>query len=110
MALSAEDIAFVEDLFADLGPITCRKMFGGIGIYSQGTIFAVKMSDGTLRLKEAGDLAEAYAAEGWQKWTFIRKNGAEGSMPYWTIPEDVLDDPETACHWARRALNALAEP
>ena len=107
MAVSDEQIAFVTDLFSGLGPVTTRKMFGGLGIYSQGTIFAVLMGDGTLRLKGAGAMPEAYAAAGWEGWTYPRKNGAASAMPYWTLPEDLLDDPDTACDWARRALAEL---
>ena len=50
MAVSDEQIAFVTDLFTDIGPVSTRKMFGGLGIYANGTIFAVLMSDGTLKL------------------------------------------------------------
>lgn len=107
MAISAEQIEFVRDLFADVGPITTRKMFGGLGIYAEGTIFALMMSDGTVRLKGVGDMPAAYEAEGWEPWVYTRKDGASSSMPYWALPEALLDDPEDACHWARRALAAL---
>jgi DNA transformation protein len=107
MAVNEQDIAFVTDLFADLGPVTCRKMFGGLGVYLDGTIFAVKMSDGTLRLKGAGDMSAAYDDAGWEKWTYTRKDGAASSMPYWTIPDALLDDPEACCDWARQALSHL---
>lgn len=107
MAMTAEDIAFVEDLFSGLGPVSCRKMFGGLGIYLDDTIFALRMSDGTMRLKGVDDLADTFDAEGWEKWTYTRKNGALSSMPYWTMPEALLDDPDEACTWARRALSAL---
>ncbi|MBT8416948.1 MAG: TfoX/Sxy family protein, partial [Silicimonas sp.] len=43
MAVTNEQIEMVRDLFAGVGPITTRKMFGGLGIYSEGTIFAVLM-------------------------------------------------------------------
>ena len=107
MAVSDADIAFVRDLFSELGGITTRKMFGGLGIYSEGTIFAIKMSDGTLRLKGAGAMVETFATEGWEPWTYTRKDGAASSMPYWTMPEALLDDPQAACEWARRALSHL---
>ena len=107
MAVTEEQIAFVHDLFADLGPVSTRKMFGGLGIYLDGTIFALLMSDGTLKLKGAGDMPAAYEAEGWDAWTYTRKDGAQSSMPYWTLPEHLLDDPEDACDWARRALAQL---
>ena len=107
MAVSDEQIAFVHDLFSDVGSLSTRKMFGGLGIYSEGTIFALMMSDGTLRLKGAGEMPETYAAEGWPQWTYTRKDGATSSMPYWLVPESLLDDPEAACGWAKRALANL---
>ena len=107
MAVSDEEIAFVRDLFAGLGPVTTRKMFGGLGIYSEGTIFAIMMSDGTLKLKGAGDMPAAFDAAGWAPWTYVRKDGAASSMPYWTIPDSLIDDPDAVCDWARRSLAAL---
>ncbi len=108
MAVSDAQIAMVEDLFHDIGPLTTRKMFGGLGIYANGTIFAILMSDGVLKLKGAGAMADVFDAEGWTRWTYQR-DGAQTvtAMPYWSLPESLLDDPEQASHWARRALDAL---
>ncbi len=107
MAVTEEQIAFVQDLFADVGPITTRKMFGGLGIYTDGTIFALLMSSGELRLKGVGPMIDVFKAEGWEQWTYTRKDGAASSMPYWLIPEELLDDPQDASIWARRALSHL---
>lgn len=108
MAVSDEQVEMVRDLFAGVGPITTRKMFGGLGIYSDGTIFAVMMSDGTLRLKGAGEMAGVFDAEGWERWTYTREDSDKlASMPYWTVPDALLDDPEAASDYARRALAAL---
>lgn len=108
MAVTDEQIAHARDLFAPLGAVSTRKMFGGLGLYFEGTIFAILMSDGTLKLKGAGAMADAFDTEGWNRWTYTRKDGAASSMPYWDLPEDLLDDPDAACDWARRALAALA--
>lgn len=107
MAISDEEIAFIHDLFADLGEITTRKMFGGLGIYHAGTIFAIKMSDGSIKLKGIGAMADTFEAEGWKPWRYTRNDGAQSSMPYWDMPESLLDDPGEACTWARRALAHL---
>ncbi|NND17279.1 MAG: TfoX/Sxy family protein [Silicimonas sp.] len=108
MAVTDEQIEMVRDLFAGVGPITTRKMFGGLGIYSEGTIFAVLMSDGQLRLKGAGDMATVFGAEGWQRWTYTRDGSDKvAAMPYWSVPDALLDDPDAASDWARRALAAL---
>ena len=33
MSITAEEIEFALDLFSDLGPLTTRKMMGGLCIY-----------------------------------------------------------------------------
>ena len=107
MAVSDDQIAFVHDLFEGVGSLNTRKMFGGLGIYTDGKIFSVVMSDGTIRLKGVGEMVSVFTAHGWEPWVYTRKDGASSSMPYWTIPDDILDDPETASQWARRALTFL---
>ena len=107
MSLSDEEVAFVRELFSGLGDVSTRRMFGGIGIYHDGTIFALMRSDGVLLLKGAGDFASVLEAEGCERWTYTRKDGSASAMPYWTLPDAALDDPEIACDWARRSLAHL---
>lgn len=97
MAVSDADIAFATDLFSDLGHLTSRKMFGGLGLYHDGTIFAVVSSDGRIYVKTTDDTASALAAEGAEQFH---------NMPYWSLPDSTLDDPDIACDWARRFLRA----
>ena len=102
MSLSAEQIAFAKELFGGLGDVTTRRMFGGIGIYLDGTIFAVMRSDGAILLKSVDGFGAELEAAGGIHWTHDR-----GAMPYWTLPDAALDDPEEACDWARRAIARL---
>ncbi len=51
MSISDSDIAFAVDLFGDLGALTTRKMFGGMCLYHDGTVFALVSSDGRIYLK-----------------------------------------------------------
>ncbi|MEO0916476.1 MAG: TfoX/Sxy family protein [Pseudomonadota bacterium] len=97
MAVSDADIAFATDLFSDLGKVTSRKMFGGLGLYIDGTIFALVSSAGRIYVKTTPDLAASLADEGAEQFH---------NMPYWSLPESALDDPETACDWARRFLTS----
>lgn len=108
MAISEEQIAHALELFEGVGPMSTRKMFGGLGIYAEGTIFAVLMSDGVLKLKGAGAMVDVFENEGWERWTYSRE-GSETvtAMPYWTVPDALLDDPDAASDWARRALAEL---
>jgi len=103
MSVSDADIAFAHELFAPLGDITSRKMMGGLSIYADGQIFAILDSEARPYLKAKGPMAEQLAAAGSHQF------GAESGkvMGYWTLPDAALDDPETACDWARQALAAL---
>lgn len=107
MSLSPEEIAFAKELFADLGDLTTRRMMGGLCLYHDGTIFAIVRSDGSILLKGAGDFIAVLEAEGCTQWVYERDNGKKGAMPYWSLPDAALDDPDVACDWARRALEYL---
>ena len=98
MAVSDADIAFATDLFAELGKITSRKMFGGLGLYYEGAIFAVVSSEGRIYVKISGDTAAALGKEGAEQFH---------NMPYWSIPDAALDDPGEACTLARRTIASL---
>ncbi len=111
MAVSAETRAFVLELFDGLPDVTARAMMGGLAIYSRGQVFCLVALGQRIFIKAKGELAEALAAEGSERFEFTRKNGRVDRMPYWTLPEAALDDPDLACDWARRALEAAeAEP
>lgn len=103
MSVTDADIAFIYDLFASLGPLTSRKMMGGLTLYCDGQVFAILNSEATPYLKAKGVMAEEMAAAG--SIQFGVDTGK--TMGYWTLPDAALDDPDIACDWARRALATL---
>ncbi|MCV2863834.1 TfoX/Sxy family protein [Albidovulum sediminicola] len=107
MSVSAAEIAFALELFQGLGPLTHRKMMGGLCLYRSGVIFALLHSDGSVWLKGAGGFAATMTAEGWERWTYARPGGKPVAMPYWRLPDAALDDPDLACNLAAQALNDL---
>lgn len=108
MAVSEADIAGARELFSGLGPLTTRKMFGGLGVYRDGTIFAVLLSDATLCLKaREPEMIATLEEMGATQWRPDRPDGAPGRMPYWTLPDAAIDDPDLACDLARRTLDTL---
>jgi DNA transformation protein len=98
MSVADADIAFATDLFSELGNLTTRKMFGGMCLYHDGTVFALLNSEGRLYLKVKGTLADEFASGGADQFH---------NMPYWSLPEAALDDPQEACTLARRTLAML---
>ncbi len=103
MTLSDDAVAWALELFENLGPITTRRMMGGLCLYLDGQIFAILDSDGTLFLKAQAAFADTLKQAGARQFGA----GTGRTMGYWTMPEDGLDDADTACDWARRALENL---
>ncbi len=99
MAVSASDIAFVEELFAPLGRIAHRKTTGGSPVRLGGRIFSIPGSDGTVFPKDRGAFAEPLTDEGCRQ--FADPDGRR--MGNRTIPDEAPDDPETARARGRRA-------
>ncbi|RLQ89434.1 TfoX/Sxy family protein [Notoacmeibacter ruber] len=100
------DDEHLADLFAGLGPISIRRMFGGKGIYHQGLIFALEMSDGRLVLKGDATNAPDYEAAGCTRWTYSRPGRKPTQMPYWTAPDEALDNSDAMKPWAISAFGA----
>jgi len=95
----------IEDMFSGLGRVTIRRMFGGRGIYYRGEIIAVEFR-GDVLLKADVVSAPAFEAAGARQWAHKDKNGKAVNMPYWSIPEDALDDADTMASWVRLAYEA----
>ena len=107
MSVSAEEIAFATDLFADLGDIPTRRMMGGLCLYHEGTIFAILHPEGGVMIKGAGAFQHELDEMGLTRWRYRREGKKESAMPYWELPGAALDDPEAAAALARRALAHL---
>jgi len=96
----------IADLFAGLGPVTIRRMFGGKGIYRDGLIFALEVG-GDILLKADAVTAPDFAAAGSKQWVYeghARKGPV--AMPYWTIPDSAIDDADEMAAWAHKAFEA----
>jgi DNA transformation protein len=96
----------IRELFDGLGPVSIRRMFSGKGIYHDGVIFALFLR-GELMLKGDEEVAAEYEEAGGRRWTYRNsRHGREVAMPYWTVPESALDDPDEMAMWARKAYAA----
>ena len=79
---------------APLGSVTSKKMFGGHGIFDDGVIFALVDSAGVPFFRADDDSVQKHGAAG---------SEAHGRMPYWSVPETILDDHDRLIGWAREA-------
>ncbi len=107
MSVSDADIAFAKELFVGLPGVTTRKMMGGLCLYSEGVIFAIIHPEGGICIKAQGDFAAEIEALGGERWSYSRPDKPSVNMPYWSLPDAYLDDPEAAQSLARKALSYL---
>ncbi|WP_417434273.1 TfoX/Sxy family protein [Hoeflea sp.] len=94
----------ISEMFDSLGEVTIKRMFGGKGVYHQGVILALEVS-GDILLKADAQSAAVFADAGASQWVYSGKNKPV-AMPYWSIPDAALDDPEELSKWVKLAWAA----
>ncbi len=106
MTASAEFIALIVDLLADVGtgsgPVSVRRMFGGAGVYGDGVMFALVIGD-TLYFKADAETKLRFEAEGERPFVYDGKTRPV-AMSYWRVPDRLLDDGDELTVWAREAI------
>ena len=82
--------------------IRARPMFGGVGIYS-GEIFFALIADDTVYFKVDESTRADFEARGMGPFRPFGDEG--GTMKYYQLPEEVLEDPEALRPWAEKAVS-----
>lgn len=102
MTASPDFITFVQELFAPLGGISIRRMFGGAGVYCRGLMFGLIYED-TIYLKADAESRKAFEARGCGPFIYDGK-GKPVATSYWQMPAELIDDADQAVNWAKTAL------
>ena len=97
-------VEFVLEQLDAVGPITPKRMFGGVGLYAGDLFFALVAGD-VLYLK--GDDAtrgarEAAGARPFQPYPNRPKG--KGKMQYYSVPAAILEDGDALLAWANQAI------
>lgn len=101
MAVSDSYLAFVLEQLEGVPKLFTKRMFGGIGIYTDGTFFAVIDND-TLFFKVDEALAKRYRDRGMPPFAPIP--GAKPMMGYYQVPPGVLEDGRALVKWAKDSV------
>jgi DNA transformation protein len=91
---------YVLDQLDRLPSLRSIVMFGGIGIYHAQMFFGI-LHKGRLYFKTDAAGRAAYVERG--MGPFRPKRGMTLTS-YYEVPPDVIDDSDTLCEWARRAI------
>jgi DNA transformation protein len=98
---------YLLELLVPLGPVSARRMFGGVGLFLNGTMFGLIARD-ELYFKVVDNNRAAFEAAGEAPFSYATKDGTHTITSYWRCPPDLLDGSETFQHWARGAVEAAA--
>jgi DNA transformation protein and related proteins len=99
--------AYLLELLVPLGPVSARRMFGGVGLFMNGMMFGLIARD-ELYFKVGANNRAAFEAAGEAPFSYATKDGMHTITSYWRCPPDLLDGSETFQEWAREAVEAAA--
>ena len=103
MAVTHNYMAYVVNKLEAVGPIKTRRMFSGVGIYRDDTIFAI-IANNTLYFKTDARSRTQFEALGMAAFQPVDENPQ--SHTYHQLPEQVLNDCAVLEGWIDRACEA----
>ena len=92
------------ELLQIVGPVTYKRMFGGVGFFLDGGMFAL-IADNTLYFKVDDSTQSLFVEEGLTPFTYVRK-GKSIALRYYQAPEVVFEDANGMRHWGNIAYSA----
>ena len=101
MAINQEYVNFIMDQLSEFEGATSKKMFGGIGIFKDGLMFAMITSENRFYLKVDSDLIPKFEQAGMQAFDHAKRGKG---MPYWSAPADVIEDKQLMRQWAEKSF------
>lgn len=100
MAVTPGYQRFVIEQLEPVAVITAKAMFGGVGLYADGTFFAL-MADDRLYFKVDDTNRPDFEAAGMEPF---RPYGDDRAMQYYEVPIEVLEDGEALQQWSQKAI------
>lgn len=98
-------VNWCAELLSSLGVVRTRRMFGGHGFYVDDLFIALEMRD-VLYLKVDASTQPRFEAAGSHRFEYTTAQGEQGSLSYWSAPEEAMDAPSQLQPWGRLALEA----
>ena len=112
MAVTPGFASFVVEQLEGCGPITTKRMFGGVGIYSGDIFFAIIDND-VLYLKTDDSNRKDFERAGAGPFRASIVRGASAPRPplhdretmmYYSVPVAVLEDADALAAWGKKAI------
>jgi DNA transformation protein and related proteins len=102
MAISADFLHYVLGQLSALEGLVTRRMFGAVGLYSEGAFFGFISAD-VLYFKVSDANQLDYESRNMDRFRPYRDQPGL-SMRYYEVPVEVLEDADECIMWARRSV------
>jgi len=104
MADSGFATYILEEVLQDIPGINQRRMFGGYGLYKDGIIFGMIIDD-KLYFKLTPKSKKLFENSNASPFTYTHnKSGKTVIMPYYEVPEEILEDKNTIYEWIEASV------
>ena len=102
MAYSEDYLTFITDQLEGIENIFSKRMFGGVGYFKDDKMFGAIMG-GLFRLK-----ADEHTVHKYEKYGIgpFQMEGKPMKMPYYEVPQSVLEDKKELKNWVNEAIEA----
>jgi DNA transformation protein len=96
---------FVLDQLAELGDVTPRAMFGGVGLYYRDVFFGIIARD-VLYMKVDETNQSAYERAGMRPFIPYPDRDKTARANYYAVPTEILECAADLASWARKSVAA----
>ncbi len=100
MAINQSQLDFIVDQLDGIGEFSHKRMFGGVGFFKDGTMFAL-LGNSIFNLRVDETNLEDFSAYGMKR--FLATEEKKG-LPYYEVPVDILEDKDRLTDWALKAF------
>ena len=100
MAINQSQLDFIIDQLEGLGEFNHKRMFGGVGFFKDGIMFAL-LGNSIFNLRVDDTNLADYVAYGMKR--FLDTEEKKG-LPYYEVPADILEDRDRLTEWAMTAF------
>lgn len=101
MAINNDYLDYVTGQLSEVGEFEIKKMFGGIGFFKEGKMFAM-IGNNVFRLKVNGSNQKDFEKHGMKPY---HSNSKKKGMPYWEVPEEILNDKNKLAKWVVKSIS-----
>ena len=98
---------YVAEQLAFLGRISCRAIFGGVGIFHEERLLGIAIN-GMLYLHTGAANLDDYVSRGMPQFKPY-PNAFDLTTDHHQTPDEIVRDPQALKLWGERALNAAIE-